>query len=73
MAESLVVSEAVYTTEAVSEAVYTTEDGLGQPSAHQRQVMVEDYARVVSVGSHEWCTTRITDRAQPLRGLLRGW
>ena len=72
MAESLVVSEAVCTTEAVFEAVYTTEDGLGQPNAHQRQIMVQGYVHIVSVGSHEWCTIRITDKAQPFRGLLRG-
>lgn len=43
-----------------SEASYAAEDGLGQPSAHRRQVIVEDYAHMISVGSHEWCTTRIT-------------
>ena len=62
MAESLVVSE----------AVYTAEDGLDQPSAHQRQATVEAYAHMAPVRSHEWCTTRTTHRPPPPRGLLRG-
>lgn len=56
MAESLVVSE----------AVYTTKGGLGQPVSIKDKVMLEDYAHMVSTGSHEWCTAGITDLLEGL-------